>query len=48
MVAEAEGRRDHLVGHLEDLEAGREPDHTHPHPHGGHPVSRGVRPGAVR
>ena len=31
MVAEAQGRREHLVGHLEDLEAGREPDHAHPH-----------------
>jgi MerR family transcriptional regulator, repressor of the yfmOP operon len=28
MVAEAEGRRSHLAGHLEDLDAGREPDHA--------------------
>ena len=37
MVAEAEGRREHLVGHLEDLDAGREPTHSHATPHGGHP-----------
>jgi len=29
MVAEAESRREHLAGHLADLEAGREPDHNH-------------------
>ena len=29
MVAEAEDRRAHLVGHLEDLDAGREPAHEH-------------------
>lgn len=29
MVAEAEERREHLAGHLADLEAGREPDHAH-------------------
>jgi len=29
MIAEAEDRRAHLAGHLEDLEAGREPTHTH-------------------
>jgi DNA-binding transcriptional MerR regulator len=39
MVAEAEGRRAHLVGHLEDLDAGREPTHSHATPHGGHPGS---------
>lgn len=37
MAAEAEGRRAHLVGHLEDLDAGREPTHSHATPHGGHP-----------
>jgi DNA-binding transcriptional MerR regulator len=41
MVVEAEGRRDHLVGHLDDLEAGREPDHVHA------PLRR-ARPGAAR
>ena len=30
MIVEAEDRRAHLAGHLEDLEAGREPTHTHP------------------
>jgi DNA-binding transcriptional MerR regulator len=35
MVLEAEDRRAHLAGHLEDLEAGREPTHTHD------PVRRG-------
>jgi DNA-binding transcriptional MerR regulator len=29
MIVEAEERRAHLAGHLEDLEAGREPTHTH-------------------
>src|SRR5690242_325861 len=29
MILEAEDRRAHLAGHLEDLEAGREPTHTH-------------------
>jgi DNA-binding transcriptional MerR regulator len=29
MVAEARARREHLVGHLEDLDAGREPAHDH-------------------
>ncbi len=37
MVTEAEGRRDHLVGHLVDLEAGREPDHTHTPARAAHP-----------
>jgi DNA-binding transcriptional MerR regulator len=27
MVTEAQERHDHLVGHLEDIDAGREPDH---------------------
>jgi DNA-binding transcriptional MerR regulator len=43
MVAEAEERRTHLVGHLADLEAGREPDHAHPHA-----APRRTRPGAAR
>jgi DNA-binding transcriptional MerR regulator len=30
MIDEAESRREHLAGHLEDLAAGREPTHTHP------------------
>jgi MerR family transcriptional regulator, repressor of the yfmOP operon len=30
MIRDAEDRRAHLHTHLEDLEAGREPDHTHP------------------
>ncbi len=30
MIAEAEERRDHLAGHLADLDAGREPTHEHP------------------
>jgi len=30
MTAEAEGRRAHLLAHLADLDAGREPTHTHP------------------
>jgi DNA-binding transcriptional MerR regulator len=29
MIREAEDRRAHLAGHLEDLDAGREPTHTH-------------------
>ena len=29
MIREAEDRRAHLAGHLDDLEAGREPTHTH-------------------
>src|SRR4051795_3707457 len=29
MITEAEDRGAHLAGHLEDLEAGREPTHTH-------------------
>jgi MerR family transcriptional regulator, repressor of the yfmOP operon len=29
MVREAVDRRAHLAGHLEDLDAGREPDHAH-------------------
>jgi DNA-binding transcriptional MerR regulator len=29
MVAEAEDRRAHLLGHLADIEAGHEPDHAH-------------------
>ena len=41
MVREAENRRAHLTGHLEDLDAGREPTHTHD------PVTRS-RPGARR
>jgi DNA-binding transcriptional MerR regulator len=36
MVAEATDRRAHLACHLEDLDAGRDPSHSHPHP---------VRPG---
>lgn len=28
MLAEAEGRRTHLTGHLEDIDAGREPAHA--------------------
>ena len=31
MIAEAEGRREHLAGHLEEIEQGREPSHA---PHG--------------
>jgi MerR family transcriptional regulator, repressor of the yfmOP operon len=38
MILEAEDRRAHLAGHLEDLEAGREPTHTHP------PVMRSREP----
>ena len=38
MIVEAEDRRAHLAGHLEDLEAGREPTHTHP------PVMRSREP----
>ena len=34
MAAEAEERRGHLVGHLEDIGAGREPAHSHPAPRG--------------
>ena len=34
MVAEAEERRAHLAGHLEDLDAGREPTHSHVSPRG--------------
>ena len=30
MIGEAEERRAHLAGHLEDLDAGREPTHDHP------------------
>ena len=30
MISEAEERRAHLAGHLEDLDAGREPTHEHP------------------
>ena len=30
MIRDAEDRRTHLAGHLEDLEAGREPTHEHP------------------
>jgi DNA-binding transcriptional MerR regulator len=30
MIAEAEDRRAHLAGHIDDLEAGREPTHEHP------------------
>jgi DNA-binding transcriptional MerR regulator len=30
MIAEADERRAHLAGHLEDLDAGREPTHEHP------------------
>ena len=30
MIEEAEERRAHLAGHLEDLDAGREPTHEHP------------------
>lgn len=37
MVTEAQARRDHLVGHLQDLDAGRVPDHTHAAPGVGHP-----------
>src|SRR5262245_27022472 len=29
MIAEAEDRRAHLAGHVADLDAGREPTHTH-------------------
>src|SRR4051794_2939418 len=29
MIAEAEDRRAHLAGHLADLDAGREPTHSH-------------------
>ncbi len=36
MVVEARERRDHLAGHLEDLEAGREPTHSHTQPHVAH------------
>ena len=30
MIREAEERRAHLAGHLDDLDAGREPTHEHP------------------
>jgi DNA-binding transcriptional MerR regulator len=30
MIRDAQDRRTHLAGHLADLDAGREPDHTHP------------------
>ena len=30
MIAEAEDRRAHLAGHIDDLAAGREPTHEHP------------------
>ncbi|HEY4189123.1 MAG TPA: MerR family transcriptional regulator [Candidatus Limnocylindrales bacterium] len=30
MIQEAEERRSHLAGHLDDLDAGREPTHVHP------------------
>ena len=30
MIGEAEERRAHLAGHLDDLDAGREPTHEHP------------------
>ena len=30
MIGDAEDRRAHLLGHLEDIDAGREPAHTHP------------------
>jgi DNA-binding transcriptional MerR regulator len=35
MIGEAEERRLHLRGHLEDLDAGREPAHDHAVPRGG-------------
>ncbi len=35
MVAEATERRSHLVSHLEDLDAGREPGHSHAAPRAG-------------
>lgn len=35
MIRDAEDRRAHLTGHLADLEAGREPAHTHPPRRGG-------------
>jgi MerR family transcriptional regulator, repressor of the yfmOP operon len=39
MIAEAEERRAHLAGHVEDLDAGREPSHA---PHGrGQPTEAG-------
>jgi len=35
MIDDAAGRRDHLLGHLADLDAGREPaPHEHPRPSG--------------
>lgn len=50
MVTEAQARRDHLVGHREALEAGREPDHEHPHGALPAPTPRPAtpRPGAAR
>ena len=30
MIRDAEERRTHLLGHVEDIDAGREPAHTHP------------------
>jgi DNA-binding transcriptional MerR regulator len=30
MIGAAQDRRAHLAGHIEDLDAGREPTHTHP------------------
>jgi DNA-binding transcriptional MerR regulator len=36
MTAEATDRRAHLLGHLADLDAGREPAHSHPRPSVGH------------
>jgi DNA-binding transcriptional MerR regulator len=47
MVGEAEGRRAHLLGHLADLDAGREPDHVHARPSSA--AAHGAsRPGAAR
>ena len=42
MIAEADARRGHLAGHLEDLAAGREPDHP-PHRTSARPAPRTTR-----
>jgi DNA-binding transcriptional MerR regulator len=44
MIAEAEDRRTHLASHLADLEAGREPTHSHdPLPRSRAPIDDGGR-----
>ena len=48
MVAEATERRSHLVSHLEDLDAGREPEHSHAAPRGGRTGARDDPPSEAR